>query len=165
MIHDDVSFTLDSSDFPVGIEEFAAYIDGNLTDDDKQRVGTVIDESKDMQEIIDSCNSIDELYDYNEFVGDTIIPNEIERMEFDIPNLDAINICDLPVDYPQEEEVAACADAPTNLDLSVYEDESSYNSETINAPENPDILSSEGDSDLDSSSSADIDINMSFLDN
>lgn len=165
MINDDFDFTFDSSDFPVSIEEFAAYMDGNLSDDEMQRVSSVIDENKDMQEIIDSCNSIDDLYDYNEFVGDTIIPDEIERMEFDVPNLDAINICDLPVDYLQEEEVAACAEEPTNIDLSVYEDESSHNSETLNAPENPDLLSNEGDSNLDFSSSSDTDIDMSFFEN
>lgn len=165
MINDDFNFTLEGSDFPVSIEEFAAYMDGNLSDDEMQRVSSVIGENKDMQEIVDSCNSIDELYDYNEFVGDTIIPDEIERMEFDIPNLEIINIYDLPIDYPQEAEVAACAEEPANLDMSVYEDESSYNSETLNAPENTDLLSSNGDAGVDFSSTSDTDIDKSFLDN
>lgn len=38
MIHDDFNFSFDSSDFPVSIEEFAAYMDGNLSDDEMQRV-------------------------------------------------------------------------------------------------------------------------------
>ena len=60
MISDDFDFTLDSSDFPVSIEEFAAYMDGNLSDDEKQRVGHIIDNNEVMQEIMD-CMELSEL--------------------------------------------------------------------------------------------------------
>ena len=49
MIQDDFNFTLDSSDFPVSNEEFAAYLDGNLSDDEMQRVSSVIDNDEMMQ--------------------------------------------------------------------------------------------------------------------
>lgn len=165
MIHDDFGFSFDCSGFPISIEEFAAYMDGNLSDDEMQRVSSVIDENKNMQEIIDSCDSIDESYDYNEFVGDAIIPDEIESMEFDVPNLDTININDLQVESSWDADVAACAEEPANLDFSVYEDESSYNSETLNVPEDTGLLSREGDSNLDFSFSSDTDIDVSFLEN
>ena len=54
MIQDDFNFTLDSSDFPVSIEEFAAYLDGNLSDDEMQRVSSVIDNDEMMQGVMDS---------------------------------------------------------------------------------------------------------------
>ena len=54
MINDDFDFTYDSSDFPVSTEEFAAYMDGNLSDDEKQRVGHIIDNNEVMQEIMEA---------------------------------------------------------------------------------------------------------------
>lgn len=54
MIHDDFNFSFESSDFPVSIEEFAAYMDGNLSDDEMQRVSSVIDNDEMMQGVMDS---------------------------------------------------------------------------------------------------------------
>ena len=52
MINDDFNFSFDSSDFPVSIEEFAAYMDRNLSDDEMQRVSSVIDNDEMMQGVM-----------------------------------------------------------------------------------------------------------------
>ena len=54
MINDDFDFTFDSSDFPVSIEEFAAYLDGNLSDDEMQRIDSVIENDESMQGVMEN---------------------------------------------------------------------------------------------------------------
>ena len=86
MITDDFNFTFDDSDFPVSIEEFAAYMDGNLADDEMQRVGTVIEHDETMQGIVGQNAIIEDLqqtYDRD----DCILPLEFESFDFNIPNI------------------------------------------------------------------------------
>lgn len=61
MINDDFDFTLDSSDFPLSIEEFAAYIDGNLSDDEMQQVSSVIENDEVMQGVMDSMEQAEQI--------------------------------------------------------------------------------------------------------
>ena len=76
MIQDDFNFTLDSSDFPVSIEEFAAYMDGNLSDDEMQRVSSVIDNDEMMQGVMDSMEQSElTLAEYGQ--EDMQLPKEI----------------------------------------------------------------------------------------
>ena len=110
MINDDFNFTLDSSDFPVSIEEFAAYLDGNLTDDDMQRVGTVIEHNDTMQDVMDSMELSElTLEEYEQ--EDIQLPEEIADNEFMILEIAAPSFGDASFFYPAA-EVAACAAAP-----------------------------------------------------
>ena len=87
MIQDDFNFTLDSSDFPVSIEEFAAYMDGNLSDDEMQRVSSVIDNDEMMQGVMDSMEQSElTLAEYGQ--EDLQLPEEIADGEFDVPETD-----------------------------------------------------------------------------
>lgn len=84
MIQDDFNFTLDSSDFPVSIEEFAAYMDGNLSDDEMQRVSSVIDNDEMMQGVMDSMEQSElTLAEYGQ--EDMQLPEELCREMFHIP--------------------------------------------------------------------------------
>ena len=84
MINDDFDFTLDSSDFPVSIEEFAAYIDGNLSDDEMQRVSSVIDNDEKMQGVMDSMEQSElTLAEYGQ--EDMQLPEEVYGESFPIP--------------------------------------------------------------------------------
>lgn len=84
MIHDDFNFSFDSSDFPVSIEEFAAYMDGNLTDDEVQRVSTVIEHDDTMQGIMDSMEQSElTLAEYGQ--EDMQLPEELCRESFHMP--------------------------------------------------------------------------------
>lgn len=70
MINNDFNFEFDSSDFPVSIEKFAAYLDGNLSDDEMQRVEAVIDGDEGMQDVISHNQYIDETLSNNEPLED-----------------------------------------------------------------------------------------------
>lgn len=86
MIHDDFDFTLDSSDFPLSIEEFAAYMDGNLSEDEMQRVGSVIENDETMQGVMDSMEQSElTLAEYEQ--EDMQLPEEIIGDMFPIPNI------------------------------------------------------------------------------
>ena len=90
MINDDFDFTLDSSDFSVSIEEFAAYIDGNLSDDEMQRIGSVIENDESMQGVMDSMEQSElTLAEYGQ--EDMQLPEVLEEMDFFIPETDPIN--------------------------------------------------------------------------
>lgn len=90
MIQDDFNFTFDSSDFPVSIEEFAAYMDGNLSDDEMQRIGSVIENDESMQGVID-CMEQSELTLAEYWQEDMQLPEVLEEMDFYIPEAEPIN--------------------------------------------------------------------------
>ena len=84
MIHDDFNFTFDGSDFPVSIEEFAAYMDGNLSDDEMQRIGSVIENDEAMQDVMDSVEQSElTLAEYGQ--EDMRLPEELCEDMFSIP--------------------------------------------------------------------------------
>lgn len=86
MINDDFDFTLDSSDFPLSIEEFAAYMDGNLTDDETQRVASIIENNEGMQDIMDNMEQSEQaLIEYEQ--KDMQLPEDIVGDTFPIPNI------------------------------------------------------------------------------
>ena len=90
MINEDFDFTLDSSDFPLSIEEFAAYMDGNLSDDEMQRIGSVIENDETMQGVMDSMEQSElTLAEYGQ--EDMQLPEGLEEMDFFIPETDPIN--------------------------------------------------------------------------
>ena len=60
---------------PVSIEEFAAYLDGNLSDDEMQRVSSVIENDEAMQDIAVNNLSIEDAlshYESSEFTSGNI---------------------------------------------------------------------------------------------
>ena len=84
MITDDFDFTLDSSDFPVSIEEFSAYMDGNLSDDEMQRISSVIEYDDTMQGVMDSMEQSElTLAEYGQ--EDLQLPEELCREMFHMP--------------------------------------------------------------------------------
>lgn len=89
MIYDGFNFRSDSSGFPVSIEKFAAYLDGNLSDEEMQRVSSVIEDDEMMQEIVGQSGWID---DWQEAYGqdDDLLPQELEGMDFTIPEVDGL---------------------------------------------------------------------------
>lgn len=84
MINDDFNFMFDDSEFPVSIEEFAAYLDGNLSDDEMQRVSSVIEKDEEMQGVMDGMEQSEQtLAEYGQ--DDMQVPEELEDMNFFIP--------------------------------------------------------------------------------
>ena len=91
--------------FPVSIEEFAAYLDGNLTIEDMNRVSSVIDSNSDMHSIADSVQLVDEtLASYSPL--ELTLPDDISSMDFSIPQIDNMDI--LPTGFEEYHSVACC---------------------------------------------------------
>ena len=114
MIHDDFNFTFDGSDFPVSIEEFAAYIDDNLLDNEMLRIGSVIENDEAMQDVMDSVEQSElTLAEYTP--DDLHLPEEIVDGELDLPDIDNHHVGGGGFFNPYS-AVAACVAAPIAFD-------------------------------------------------
>ena len=106
---------------PVSIEEFAAYLDGNLSDNDMQRVSSVIENNEALHDIVLNCQSVDEsLSDYEPL--ELVLPDELVSLDFDIPQFD--DGIGMGNDW-EDLEVAACAPDVVYDDASIIDDDSS----------------------------------------
>ena len=114
MIHDDFNFSFESSDFPVSIEEFAAYMDGNLSDDEMQRVSSVIEHDDKMQDVMNSMEQ-SELTLSKYTPDDLHLPEEIVDGELDLPDIDNHHVGGGGFFNPYS-AVAACVAAPIAFD-------------------------------------------------
>lgn len=86
MINDDFNFSFESSDFPVSIEEFAAYMDGNLSEDEMQRISSVIENDETMQDVMDSMEKSE--LTLSEYAPDDLqLPEEITDIDFFVPEV------------------------------------------------------------------------------
>lgn len=91
---------------PVSIEEFAAYLDGNLTEDGMNEVASAINSEDNLHAIMSSCQTVDDTLANYEPLQLTV-PDEISTMDFEIPNVndgDYLNIGDWA-----DLDVAACS--------------------------------------------------------
>ena len=115
MIHDDFNFNFDASDFPVSIEEFAAYMDGNLSDDEMQRVSSVIEHDDMMQDVMDSMEQSE--LTLSEYTPDDLqLPEEITGGGFEMPKIgDLSPVNDINHIFRPFPHVAACAAAPISF--------------------------------------------------
>lgn len=102
---------------PVSIEKFAAYLDGNLSEDEMNRIDTLVSTNPDMEELVAISDEVDEdiqIYMQDEFAYEADM-TALEDSDFDIPNLDA----DIPphtgTDNPDYREVACAADAAGDI--------------------------------------------------
>lgn len=139
MINDDFDFTFDSSDFPVSIEEFAAYMDGNLSDDEMQRIGSVIENDESMQGVIDSMEQSElTLAEYGQ--EDMQLPEGLGEMDFFIPETDPINAlaiedyCDTnSFELPPIEEHNFAEESHSDIDYNeIVNDEEIFDADSNN---------------------------------
>ena len=86
---------------PVSIEEFAAYLDGNLTEEGMDEVASAIHADDSLQDILSSGYMVDEtLSTYDDW--NQIVPDDIFTDSFDIPNVEGI--LDASDIFPQNED-------------------------------------------------------------
>lgn len=84
MTTNDFNFMFDSSDFPISIEKFAAYLDSNLSDDEMQRVSAVIENDEAMQGVMDGLEQSEFTFaEYGQ--EDMQLPETILNNTFQIP--------------------------------------------------------------------------------
>ena len=86
---------------PVSTEEFAAYLDGNLTEEGMNEVASAIHADDSLQDILSSGYMVDEtLSTYDDW--NQIVPDDIFTDSFDIPNVEGI--LDASDIFPQNED-------------------------------------------------------------
>ena len=102
---------------PVSIEKFAAYLDGNLSDDEMNRIDALVSTNPDMEELVAISDEVDEdiqVYMQDEFAYEADM-TALEESDFDIPNLDADITPYIETDTPDYREVACAADVTDEI--------------------------------------------------
>lgn len=71
---------------PVSIEEFAAYLDGNLAEDGMEYISSIISYNNKLADITEISNVVDVTKE--QYIQDEdLLPSEIESMDFNIPEI------------------------------------------------------------------------------
>ena len=124
---------------PVSIEEFAAYLDGNLTEEEMSRVSTLIDNDSSLQSFADNVQMVDETYaNYTE--SELELPEEIISMDFNIPQLEleepSFHECaDLQVAACADELIDDMNDSLEDTSIDIVDDVDIINTEVTNVDE------------------------------
>ena len=71
---------------PVSIEEFAAYLDGNLTEDGMDHVSSIITCNKNLSDIVVMNDVVDDTKEHY-MQDEELLPAEIKYMDFDFPRI------------------------------------------------------------------------------
>ena len=103
---------------PVSIEELAAYLDGNLSDDEMKAVSSVIANDDAMQDIVLNSQTIDETLSNCEPL-DLMLPDNLSSVDFEFPQFEDTND-----DNWKQLEVAAYAPDVSYCDTSIEDDDS-----------------------------------------
>lgn len=123
---------------PVSIEEFAAYLDGNLTEDGMNEIASAIHSDDSLQDIMSSCHTIDDTIANYEPLQLTI-PEDIAA-DFEIPQVDDNDY--LNVGDWADLDVAACTIDPFTPEIiDTDDDTSSMSSHTDFTDDSTDISS------------------------
>ena len=115
---------------PVSIEEFAAYLDGNLTEDGMNEVASAIHNDDSMQDILSTGHMVDEtLSTYEDW--NQIVPEDISIDNYEIPNIEEnLYLSDI---FPLNEDslYTETVDAPHDVDTLTVSENDKIN--TINS--------------------------------
>lgn len=104
---------------PVSIEEFAAYLDGNLTEDGMNEIASTIHADDSLQDIMSSCHTMDDTIANYEPLQ-LMVTEDISSTDFEIPQMvdnDYLNIGDWT-----NLDVAACTEDTFTVDAMGTED-------------------------------------------
>lgn len=71
----------------ISIEKYAAYLDGNLSDEEMQQIESFIEKDSDMQEFLATDGCIDADFDLDS-LDDELIPLDIELASIELPSID-----------------------------------------------------------------------------
>lgn len=93
---------MDKQSLP-SIEKFAAYIEGNLSQDEMLQFSNLAVRNEDFMHLLDANDKIEEtLASYDEV--DLMLPEEIAKMDFDLPKIENIDAFNLEGDSLSENE-------------------------------------------------------------
>ncbi len=122
----------------ISIEKFAAFLDGNLPQDEMQNISSNIEHDEDLKAILDTSNMIDTTLEN--------IPDEIANLEFDLPNLTDNSVDFNMFHIDDTPDVSTCADDSFYSDTNDVSLDINDSIDTTSDDINPD-----NSSDLDSS--------------
>lgn len=129
----------------ISIEKFAAFLDGNLPQDEMQNISSTIEHDEALKAILDTSNMIDTTLE-NDISDDVQIPDEIANLEFDLPNL-----TDNSVDFNMF-HIEDTSDVSTYADDSFYSDTNDVSLDINDSIDTTgDDINPDDSSDLDSS--------------
>lgn len=128
----------------VSIEQFAAYLDGNLPENVMCQISSLIENDKALKSILDVSEQVDaSLEDYAS--GGLQVPEELLTLDFELPGIHdtSVSLDMLPTDGGLMPDVAICAEEPhfmedNNSNEHLDRDDSDINNQDY---------SNEGDSD------------------
>ena len=69
---------------PISVEDFAAYLDGNLSQEDMEKVESIISSDNSIQEIASNCQLVDDAIINSEPI-ELILPYELSSLYFELP--------------------------------------------------------------------------------
>lgn len=92
----------------ISIEKFAAFLDGNLPQDEMQNISSNIEHDEDLKAILDTSNMIDTTLE--NIPDDVQIPDEMANLEFDLPNLTDNSVDFNMFHIDDTPDVSTCAD-------------------------------------------------------
>ncbi len=128
----------------ISIEKFAAFLDGNLPQDEMQNISSNIEHDEDLKAILDTSNMIDTTLE--NIPDDVQIPDEIANLEFDLPNLTDNSVDFNMFHIDDTPDVSTCADDSFYSDTNDVSLDINDSIDTTSDDINPD-----NSSDLDSS--------------
>ncbi len=74
---------------PISVEQFAAYLDGNLSKDEMLRFADLASNNEDIAHLLDANSAVNEtLLSYDNM--DNLLPEEISNMDFELPDLENV---------------------------------------------------------------------------
>lgn len=104
----------------LSIEKFAAFLDGNLPEDEMQAVASLIDANEDYSAMLDDVMTIDDSLDMLSDQDD-LVPAELLEMDFDLPEIavsdaDSVSLFMMPEDGGDD---VHCLDVADDAPVSV----------------------------------------------
>lgn len=121
---------------PVSIEEFAAYLDGNLSEDGMKNISSIISYNNNLADITEISDVVDVTKEHY-MQDEELLPSEIESMDFDIPLISYETAIEQQSDY--DEDNSAFVEEKYNHQLIDENQEDYLYSKTSTIQNNPQI--------------------------
>lgn len=128
----------------VSIEQFAAYLDGNLPENEMQRISLQIENDEALKSILDISEQVDSSMEKYSSSG-LEIPEELVNLDFELPNMHDTLV---PLDIASADlipDVAACAEdfhfVGEHSNEHLYTDNSDISNQDYSGEDNSDDFS------------------------
>lgn len=121
------------SDNKVSIEQFAAFLDGNLSEEDMQNISAAIDANPEFTTILSDVMSVNDSLDFLS-EHENILPDELQNMDFEIPEILSPSLTDTTVDLYMADAEDESSPQLLSTDVSNSDIEDTINENTPDLP-------------------------------